>query len=67
MSRRWRPQPFAVSEATAAGMLELRIEEFRRWARDVDLQPCYLAGQERYVVDEMKALLRGESKDGLEW
>ena len=56
-------QPIAVTERTAAKMMELRADQFRVWVQAVDLEPCDLAGEPRYLVSDLERRARGDSED----
>jgi hypothetical protein len=63
-------EPLFVSETTAARMLELKVSEFRALRAAGTLPPPRaLCGIERYDVDELRRVIRGEDVGGgaMEW
>lgn len=63
-------EPLAVSETTAARMLDMKLSEFRALRAAGSLPaPKSLCGIERYDVAELRSLLRGEPYDGgaMQW
>lgn len=52
----------AVRDATAAKMLDLSAHEFRRLVEVGALpQPCRIGGHERWRVDMLEAVVRGDA------
>lgn len=64
--------PLYVSEANAASLLDLKVEEFRRLVSEGHL-PCsrtIAPGFHRWPVDDLRAIIDGTLGDGMgniEW
>lgn len=56
------PRPLAVREATAAAMLDMPATEFRRLVQSGAMpQPVRIGGNERWLVDQIQAILGGDA------
>jgi hypothetical protein len=57
--------PMFVSEVTAAGLLDMKLAEFRALASAGTLPaPRVLGGLSRYDVEELRRVMRGEAIGG---
>lgn len=63
--------PLFASEAKAAKLLDMKAGEFRDLVRQGILpRPIFLAGFERWDVEQLKAIAKGDSVEGMgpiEW
>jgi predicted DNA-binding transcriptional regulator AlpA len=56
------PRPIAVREAKAAEMLDMPASEFRRLVAAGSLpKPCVIGDHERWRVDQIEAILKGDA------
>lgn len=71
MTRR-APMPIFADERTAAGLLTLKVSEFKSAVDRGDLpRPCNVAGHDRWRVEDLERIATGQAMlddvDQVEW